>query len=75
MSGFVIQYHRPTGALRIQEFPGADGHKEAMLCRLQLESEREDLNWEIVSLNSSSIEVLKKTHSRYFSADQVAQPA
>lgn len=75
MSGFVIQYHRPTGEVQVQEFPGADGHKAAMMCRLHLEATREDADWEIVSLNSSSIGTLKKTHARYFAAERMAQPA
>lgn len=66
MAGFVIEYHRPTGARRVHEFPGVDGHRQALLKRLQLEASREDSDWEIASLNSDSLETLKKTHSRYF---------
>ncbi|WP_298862224.1 hypothetical protein [uncultured Microbacterium sp.] len=70
MPGFVIEYHRPTGAHRVHEFPGAEGHLDAMRYRLQLEAERTDPDVEIVSLNSSSLDVLKKTHSRYFLVEQ-----
>lgn len=75
MSGFVIRYHRPSGLHEVREFPGADGHREAMRFRLQLEAEREDSDWEIVSLNSASIETLRKTHSRYFAVDGSRQSA
>lgn len=75
MPGFVIEYHRPTGQSRLHEFYGTDGHREAMLCRLQLEAERSDPDWEIASLNSDSLETLKKTHSRYFSASGLLKSA
>lgn len=66
MPGFVIEYHRPTGERRVHEFLSEDGHRLALLRRLQLEAERSDSDWEIASLNSDSLETLKKTHSRYF---------
>ncbi|MGN7969312.1 hypothetical protein [Microbacterium sp. 22296] len=70
MSGFLIEYHRPTGVNRVQEFRGADGPRRALLCRLELEAQRTDRNWEIVSLNSDSLETLQRTHSRYFDAGE-----
>lgn len=75
MSGFVIEYHRPSGKRRVHEFLGANGHREAMLCRLQLEAERIDENWEIASVNSDSIQTVMKTHSRYFADGEMLQSA
>jgi len=72
MSGFVIEYHRPTGARRVHEFLGVDGHREALLYRLKLERERLDVDWEIASLNSDSLDTLMKTHSRYFAEGELA---
>lgn len=66
MPGFVIEYHRPTGARRVHEFPGDSGHQDAMRYRLELELQRTDGDWEIASLNSDSLETLQKTHARYF---------
>lgn len=66
MPGFVVEYHRPTGRHRVTEFSGEDGHRRALLLRLQLEAAREDEDWEIASLNSDSVETLMKTHARYF---------
>ena len=66
MAGFVIEYHRPSGQHRVHEFLGSNGHRAAMLCRLQLERSRENADWEIVSLNSDSLATLKRTHARYF---------
>jgi len=75
MPGFVIEYHRPTGARRVHEFLGPDGHREAMLCRLKLEAERVDEDWEIASLNSDSIDTLMKTHARYFAESELLRSA
>ncbi|SJN40735.1 GTP pyrophosphokinase [Microbacterium esteraromaticum] len=75
VSGFVIEYYRPTGVHRVHEFPGAEGYRDAMRYRLQLEGERTDSDWEIVSLNSSSLEALKSTHSRYFAVEDERQSA
>ncbi|MFJ4170804.1 hypothetical protein ACIPY3_14950 [Paenarthrobacter sp. NPDC089714] len=66
MAGFVIKYNRRTGDRIVKEFPGRLGHREALKLRLELERERESREWEIVSLNSDSLETVKKTHSRYF---------
>lgn len=66
MPGFVIEYHRPSGDRRVTEFPGENGHREALQYRLALERERVDGNWEIASLNSQSLEMLQRTHRRYF---------
>ena len=66
MSGFVIEYHRPSGNRRVREFTGENGHREALQCRLELERHRTDSDWEIASLNSESLEMLQRTHRRYF---------
>lgn len=66
MAGFVIEYNRKTGERRLTEFRGEDGHKAAFRYRLRLEAEREDRDWEIVSLNSDSLQTIEQTHARYF---------
>jgi hypothetical protein len=66
MPGFVIEYHRPSGDRRVHEFLGSNGHREALAYRLALELERTDRDWEIASLNSESMEMLRRTHARYF---------
>lgn len=66
MPGYVIEYHRPSGDRRVYEFPGETGHQEALQFRLRLEDERVDEDWEIASLNSDSLDTVKKTHARYF---------
>jgi len=71
VSGFVIEYHRPSGELRLHEFKGEDGHRQALLRRLELESRRLDDSWEIASINSDSVETLRKTHARYFSDGEI----
>jgi hypothetical protein len=73
MPGYVIEYNRITGDRTVLEFPGPSGHREALLARLRIEKERPSEDWEIVSLNSDSLETVKKTHSRYFTGKQVAQ--
>ena len=68
MPNFVIEFNRKTRDRRVQEFPGA---REAMEHRLELESERTDLNIEIVALTSESLETLMMTHSRYFTGNEL----
>lgn len=70
MSGFVIEYNRITGEHRLTEYAGDTGHTKALRERLRLEKERASGDWEIVSLNSDSLETVMKTHSRYFFTDQ-----
>lgn len=72
MAGFVIEYNRKTGERRLSEFHGKLGHREAMQYRLELEAQRESRDWEIVSLNSDSLETIEKTHARYFQSRDVA---
>lgn len=71
MSGFVIEYNRRSGMRRVTNFIGAEGHREALLRRLELEKSREDEDWEIASLNSDSLETLMKTHARYFKGEEL----
>lgn len=71
MAGYVIQYNRITGDRMVTEFPGRQGHREALMLRLRLEKERKDADWEIVALSSDSLETIEKTHSRYFTGHLV----
>lgn len=72
MPGFVIEYNRRSGARRVTEFLGADGSREALLRRLELERQREDGDVEIVSLNGPSIDQVRETHSRYFEGSELS---
>ena len=71
MPGYVIEYNRLTGDRKVIEFLGSSGHRDALLARLRIEKERPSQDWEIVSLNSDSLDTVKKTHSRYFTGKQV----
>jgi hypothetical protein len=71
MPGFVIEYNRITGDRLVTEYPGADGHRAALLRRLELEKSRPSAEWEIISLNSDSLDTVRKTHSRYFTGHAV----
>lgn len=66
MPGYVIEYNRATGDHEVTEFLGEQGHREALRFRLERERERSSVDWEVVSLNSDSLETIHKTHSRYF---------
>jgi hypothetical protein len=68
MRGYVIEFNRRTGDRRVTEF--ATPH-EAMEYRLQLEAERVDENIEIAALISDSLETLQRTHSRYFTGQEL----
>ncbi|MDQ1127547.1 hypothetical protein QE428_002580 [Microbacterium sp. SORGH_AS 505] len=72
MAGFVIEYNRRTGERRVHSFPGSEGHREALRRRLELEKVRSDFDWEIVSLNSDSIETVERTHARYFERNRLS---
>lgn len=69
MPGFVIEYNRRTRDRRVHEFVDP---QEAMRYRLRLESERGDMDVEIVALTSRSLESLQRTHSRYFTGKELA---
>ena len=66
MPGYLVIYNRKSRDWSVQEFEGPDGHKLALLRRLELERDRTDEDVEIASLNSESLGTVKKTHSRYF---------
>ncbi|BBX17709.1 hypothetical protein CRI77_10295 [Mycolicibacterium duvalii] len=68
MRGFVIQFNRRTGNRRVTEF--ATPH-EAMEYRLQMDAERVDEDIEIVALISESLETVRRTHSRYFTGQEL----
>jgi hypothetical protein len=70
MAGFLVIYNRKSREWSVEEFDGPDGHKAALLRRLELEHDRTDPDVEIASLNSDSLETVKKTHSRYFEGMQ-----
>lgn len=63
MPAYVIEFNRKTRARRVYQF---DTPREAMDLRLQLERERVDHDIEIAALTSTSLQTLKRTHSRYF---------
>jgi hypothetical protein len=66
---FLIEYNRPKGQIiRIQEFRNSERSKADRI-RLQIELElnrREEVNHEVVLLEASSKEALRRTHLRYF---------
>jgi hypothetical protein len=70
MTGFLVEYHRPTGDWSVREFRGASGPSDALKASFKLERERKSADFEIAALVSESIEVIKKTHSRYFSGHE-----
>lgn len=69
MPGYVIEYNRRTHARRLTEF--ATPH-EAMEYRLGLEAQRTDTDVEIAAVASRSLDMLKQTHSRYFTGEELA---
>ncbi len=71
MPGFVIEYNRATGDHQVTEFPGAEGHRDALKFRLERERNRPSAQWEVVSLNSDSLDTVHQTHSRYFTGRTV----
>ena len=72
MSGFVVEYNRRTREVRVTEFLGSAGHRAALRRRLELEAMRTNLDWEIASLASDSIETVRRTHSRYFEGERAS---
>jgi hypothetical protein len=69
MPGYVVEFNRRTRKRRVQEFPD---HREAMHKRLELEASRTDPDIEIAALISDSLETLERTHSRYFTGQELA---
>lgn len=67
---FVLIYDRATGHLEIEEY-GPDKRVEALQRRFALErSLATSPTTEIVVLAASSVEALKRTHSRYFRSER-----
>jgi len=67
MNAYVVEYHRVSGEYRVEEFAGDGAGERAIGRRLELERRHAPGDgWEIVSLNAESLDVLKRTHSRYF---------
>lgn len=63
MPGFVIEYHRKTGAVTCDKYRDL---YEATVERLRRDKLRTDMDVEIVSLSADSEETLRRSHSRYF---------
>ena len=53
----------------LTSFTEKDGHRKALLRRLELEKTRSDEDVEIVSLVSDSLDTIRQTHSRYFKGE------
>lgn len=70
MTGFLIEYHRPTGDWSVQEFPGETGRAEALEASFRMEKRRSSSEYEIAVLTTDSLETLRSTHSRYFSGHE-----
>lgn len=63
MPGFLIEYHRKRGDVRVERF---DSLVDAMKERLDRDQRNRDDDLEIVTVSSRSQEQLQKSHSRYF---------
>ena len=63
MPGFLLQYHRKSGKVDVEQF---DSPKHAMQKRIALESATTDDDGEIVVIVSPDEQMLRKSHSRYF---------
>lgn len=72
MPGYLVEYNRVSRDWRVTEFPGPDGHREALIKRLAVEKERPSEDWEIVSLNSDSFATVRRTHARYFEGRELS---
>lgn len=70
MTGFLVEYHRPSGDWSITEFPGERGRAEALRESFELERSRANTDYEIAVLATDSLETLKRTHSRYFNGSR-----
>ena len=69
LPAFVVEYNRRTRVRHVTEFGSS---REAMDHRLALEADRTDLNIEIATVSSKSLDTLKQTHSRYFNGEEHA---
>lgn len=70
MTGFLIEYHRPSGDWSLRSFDGEDGLRRAMNERFRLEEVRVSHDFEVVVITADSLESLRRTHSRYFNGEQ-----
>jgi len=66
VTGFLIEYHRPSGDWSLQSFFGENGYRNAMENSFALERARSSEEFEVAALASDSVEILRSTHSRYF---------
>lgn len=66
MPSYLVEFHRLSGNKTLTAF---DDQSEAMRARVQRELNNDDLDTEIVVINSPSLEDLKITHSRYFASE------
>ena len=62
--GFLIEYHRPSGELKVTPF---DSFLDATLARLERDKANQNPDLEIVAIASSDEQSLRASHSRYFS--------
>ncbi|QRQ65175.1 hypothetical protein [Corynebacterium kroppenstedtii] len=63
MPGFLIEYHRKRGNVKVERFASLI---EAVEERLRRDQQNFDEDLEIVTVASQSREQLEKSHSRYF---------
>ena len=63
MPGFLLQYHRKSGEVHVEQF---DSPKQAIQKRVALESNTTDDDIEIVVIVSPDEQMLRKSHSHYF---------
>lgn len=70
MPGFVIEYHRSTGEMRLSQFSSL---REATAERLRLDRSRQDKDIEIVAVSARDRKAVETSHSRYF--NRAASPA
>lgn len=66
MKTFVIEYHRKTGEIHFEQYTDRDAGGRR---RIQLENERTNPDIEIASIYSNCESDLRKSHSRYFFAE------
>jgi hypothetical protein len=65
---FLIEYDRPSGTIvQLREFDDSPRHvAEDARLNLELSLNRQDIQHEVVLLDASSEEALRRTHGRYF---------
>lgn len=70
MTGFLVEYHRPSGDWHVRAFEGEDGAHDAMIERFRLEKARASTDYEIAVLTADSLGTIQRTHSRYFRGNE-----